>query len=308
MSESPPRQRDVFVLGSLNMDIVTFCQRHPRVGETVAGRQVSFFPGGKGANQSIAAAKAAGQCDLIGAAGTDAFGTQLIEFLRGQQVNVDAVGRTDVGTGVAAITVADDGTNTIVVTPGANACVAVDAEIFRTRTAPVVVAQFETPRSEIASVFGLSRAVGGTNILNPSPYSAIEPQILSLTDVIILNETEFSLLYQTDPSDDPVVVESVMRKQGAVCGDGVVTLGARGCLVWSPDTYTYHPAHPVRAVDTTGAGDCFAGFFAGMIARGLAYADAARWANAAAALSATREGAGPSMPAYADVVGVLERS
>ena len=201
----------VFVAGSINMDVVATADRHPQVGETVAGKAVLYFPGGKGANQAVAAAKLGAPTTLIGRLGTDAFGQQLRTFLAAQGVDLAFVKDTaDTHTGTAIITIAN-ADNTIVVVPGANALVSADdvgaAELTK---GDVAVSQFEIPLPTISAFFR-ARAAGATTILNPAPAIKFGPELLDLVDVLILNETELGFLTGTelhDTDDDARFIEA----------------------------------------------------------------------------------------------------
>ncbi len=175
----------VFVAGSINMDVVATASRHPRVGETVAGQAVHYFPGGKGANQAVAAAKLGAPATLIGRLGTDAFGQQLRTFLAAQGVDLVLVKDTaDIHTGTAIITIAD-ADNTIVVVPGANAMVsAEDVAAPVLAKGDVAVSQFEIPQATIGAFFKRARAAGATTILNPAPAIACGPELLDLVDIL----------------------------------------------------------------------------------------------------------------------------
>src|SRR5882757_9352270 len=181
----------VFVAGSINMDVVATADRHPKVGETVAGKAVLYFPGGKGANQAVAAAKLGAPTTLIGRLGTDAFGAQLRTFLAAQGVDLAFVKDTaEAHTGTALITIAN-ADNTIVVVPGANALVSIeDVGAPVLANGDVAVSQFEIPQPTISAFFKRARAAGATTILNPAPATWFGPQLLDLVDILVLNETE----------------------------------------------------------------------------------------------------------------------
>ena len=224
----------VFVAGSINMDVVATASRHPKVGETVAGNAVHYFPGGKGANQAVAAAKLGAPTTLIGRLGTDAFGQQLRTFLSPQGVDLALVKDTaDIHTGTAIITIAD-ADNTIVVVPGANALVsAEDVAAPVLAKGDVAVSQFEIPQATIAAFFKRARAAGATTILNPAPAMACGPELLDLVDILILNETELGLLAQTElhDTDEPArFIEAARRLPTASDKIICVTLGKRGVL------------------------------------------------------------------------------
>src|SRR4051795_3811521 len=223
----------VFVAGSINMDVVATAIRHPKVGETVAGQAVHYFPGGKGANQAVAAAKLGASTALIGRLGKDAFGQQLRTFLAAQGVDLALVKDiADIHTGTAIITVAD-ADNTIVVVPGANALVsAEDVAAPVLAKGDVAVSQFEIPQATIGAFFLRARAAGATPILNAAPALPFGKDLLDLVDILILNETELGFLTNTElrDSDDLArIVEAASALQGGgriIC----VTLGKRGVL------------------------------------------------------------------------------
>jgi ribokinase len=299
----------VFVAGSINMDVVATASRHPRVGETVAGQAVDYFPGGKGANQAVAAAKLGARSTLIGRLGTDAFGQQLRHFLEQQGVDLALVQDTaDVHTGTAVITIAE-ADNTIVVVPGANALVsAEDVAAPELADGDVAVSQFEIPQTAIAAFFERARAAGATTILNPAPAIPCGAELLDLVDILILNETELGLLAQTElhDSDEPAqIVEAAHRLPMASDKIICITLGKRGVLALVRGEPVLIPGRAVKAVDTTGAGDCFVGALAARLAHGSAVRDALEYANAAASICVQRMGAAPSMPTAAEVAAIL---
>jgi len=299
----------VFVAGSINMDVVATAGRHPKVGETVAGQAVHYFPGGKGANQAVAAAKLGASTALIGRLGADAFGQQLRTFLTAQGVDLVLVKDTPViHTGTAIITVAD-ADNTIVVVPGANASVSIeDVEAPVLAKGDVAVSQFEIPLPTIGAFFKRARAAGATTILNPAPAMACGPDLLELVDVLVLNETELGFLANIElRDDDPPArfAEAAKRLRTGANTIICVTLGKRGVLALVNDEASMIVGRAVKAVDTTGAGDCFVGALAAQLASGIAIRDALAYANAAASISVQRMGAAPSMPTAAEVGAVL---
>jgi ribokinase len=294
----------VFVAGSINMDVVATAERHPRIGETVAGREVLYFPGGKGANQAVAASKLGAPTTLIGRLGRDAFGAELRAFLEGQGVDVSLVRDTGAHTGTAIITLAD-ADNTIVVIPGANGLVTPDdvAAIPLAR-GDIAVCQFEIPVPAISAFFARARTAGATTILNPAPAREFGSELLDLVDVLVLNETELGLLAKTElhESDDVACFVAAAealrtRPQQIIC----VTLGKRGVVALADGEAIVVLGRAVKALDTTGAGDCFVGALAAQLAQGAIIRDALRYANAAAAISVQRMGAAPSMPSAAEV-------
>ena len=299
----------VFVAGSINMDVVATASRHPRVGETVAGHAVHYFPGGKGANQAVAAAKLGAAVTLIGRLGTDAFGQQLRTFLAAQGVDLALVkDTTEAHTGTALITIAD-ADNTIVVVPGVNALVsAEDVAAPVLAKGDVAVSQFEIPQATIAAFFKRARAAGATTILNPAPALSCDPALLDLVDILILNETELGLLTQTElrDTDEPTrFIEAARRLPTASSKIICVTLGKRGVLALVRGEPSLVPGRAVKAVDTTGAGDCCVGALAARLASGSAIREALDYANAAASICVQRMGAAPSMPTAAEVAAIF---
>jgi len=299
----------VFVAGSINMDVVATADRHPRIGETVAGHAVLYFPGGKGANQAVAAAKLGAPTTLIGRLGKDAFGDQLRSFLGAQGVDLSLVRETaDAHTGTAIITVAN-ADNTIVVVPGANALVdATDVAAPALARGDVAVSQFEIPLPTVSAFFKRARAAGATTILNPAPAIEFSRDLLDLVDILILNETELGLLAKTelrDTDDYERFIEAAgslqIGKDKIVC----VTLGKRGALAIADGKPLVIQGESVKAVDTTGAGDCFVGAVAAQLAGGKSIGDALAYANIAASICVQRMGAAPSMPTVEEVSAVL---
>ena len=299
----------VFVAGSINMDVVATADRHPQVGETVAGTAVLYFPGGKGANQAVSAAKLGAPSTLIGRLGADAFGKELRTFLAAQGIDLTFVKDTaEAHTGTALITIAN-ADNTIVVVPGANALVnAEDVGAAALAKGDVAVSQFEIPLPAIRAFFQRARAAGATTILNPAPAIKFGRELLDLVDVLVLNETELALLAGTelrDSDDDARFVEAIRllqtRAEQTVC----VTLGRRGVLAVVNGEASVIAGRAVKAVDTTGAGDCLVGALAAQLARGSAILDALNYANAAASICVQRMGAAPSMPTAVEVKDTL---
>jgi ribokinase len=295
----------VFVAGSINMDVVATADRHPLVGETVAGKAVLYFPGGKGANQAVAAAKLGAPTMLIGRLGTDAFGQQLRTFLAAQGVDLACVKDTaEAHTGTALITIAN-ADNTIVVVPGANALVSADdVAVPVLARGDVAVSQFEIPQPTIAAFFKRARDAGATTILNPAPAIKFGRELLDLVDILVLNETELGLLAGNElrgTDDDARFVEAVRllpsSRDRIVC----VTLGSRGVLAVIDGEPSIIAGRKVKAVDTTGAGDCLVGALASQLAGGKPIRDALAYANVAASICVQRMGAAPSMPTAAEV-------
>jgi ribokinase len=304
----------VFVAGSINMDVVATADRHPRIGETVSGHAMLYFPGGKGANQAVAAAKQGAPTVLIGRLGADAFGRELKSFLAAEGVDLRFVKETmKAHTGTALITTAN-ADNTIVVIPGANGLVdATDVAAPTLAKGDIAVSQFEIPLPAIAAFFKRARAAGATTILNPAPARGFGPELFDLVDILILNETELGLLAKTElrDTDDHIsfieAARSLQFGSDKIGNDRIVcvTLGRRGVLALIGGKPLIISGRPVRAVDTTGAGDCFVGAVAAQLAGGKPIQAALEYANAAASVCVQRMGAAPSMPTAAEVDAAL---
>jgi ribokinase len=302
----------VFVAGSINMDVVATADRHPRIGETVAGRTLHYFPGGKGANQAVAAAKLGAPTTLIGRVAKDAFGDQLKTFLAAQRIDLSFV-RDSVGvhTGTAIITVAN-ADNSIVVVSGANASVTpADVAAPTLANGDIAVSQFEIPLPAISAFFKRARAVGAITILNPAPAKEFSRELLDLVDILILNETELGFLARTElrETDDHLRFIEAARSLGIAEDKTIcVTLGQRGIVALIDGRPHIDGGRPVKAVDTTGAGDCFVGAVAALLADGQSLQSAFGYANIAASICVQRMGAAPSMPTVEEVKAVLSTS
>jgi ribokinase len=299
----------VFVAGSINMDVVTTADRHPRLGETVAGKAVLYFPGGKGANQAVAARKLGAPTTLIGRLGRDAFGDELKTFLTAQGLDLSFVQTTaKAQTGTAVITIAN-ADNTIVVIPGANALVdAVDVAAPMLAKGDIAVSQFEIPLPAIHAFFERAQAAGATTILNPAPALEFGAEMLDLVDILILNESELAFLAKTELGDTDDHTRFIDAARSLQTGKGkiiCVTLGKRGVLALINGEPLILAGRAVKAVDTTGAGDCFVGAVAAQLAGGKTIRDALAYANSAASICVQRMGAAPSMPTAAEVEAIV---
>jgi ribokinase len=296
----------VVVVGSSNVDLTAHCDRFPADGETRIGNSFHQDFGGKGANQAVMAARLGGPVAFVGRVGDDALGASIVANLGGHGIDVDGVIVTPgSSSGVAPIWVDERGVNRIIVVPGANGLLtAADVEAaLAGRSAAVVVAQLETPQAATVAAFAWARATGATTILNPAPAAPIDPSLLTLTDWLIPNESEFAALAEADPS--PAAAVTAQHRWG--CGL-VVTLGGRGVLVVDDDGFTTIPAPVMTAVDTTGAGDAFVGGFAHALATVADARDSARVGCACGSLSVTRPGAQASFPTAVEVAAALART
>ena len=293
----------ITVVGSINVDLISQVRRHPQPGETLHGTGGQMLPGGKGANQAVAAAKLGGDVRMIGAVGTDAQAEVGLAGLRAAGVDLTGVREIEVPTGLAIVTVAEDGENTIVVIAGANDSVDA-AQITAAKdviaTSSIVVCQGEIPREGIEALPAL---VTGRFLHNPAPGMELDPAVLRTSDPLVVNEHEAALVLAqltpgTETPETPEQIVGALREAGIA--SVVLTLGAQGSLVADADGTHRIPAAPVTAVDTTGAGDAFIGALAVGLARGETLPDAARLASRVGAFAATGQGAQPSYPSTGD--------
>jgi ribokinase len=286
----------VAVVGSANMDLVGLASRLPAPGETVLGDDFVMTPGGKGANQAIAAARAGGDCVFLGALGSDSFGVTINARLTAAGVDVSAV-RTSYGSsGVAVIMVDRAGENAILVSPGANRTFVnlSDAEKTLIADADVLVCQQEIPAATVTEAARAAQAGSTRVLLNAAPARELSPELLAAVDLLVVNEGEArSITGATDPEVGRLL-EVVPRV--------VLTLGGAGAWYADRDgTSVKVPSFPVEVVDTTAAGDAFCGALAVAWGEDRDLADAVRWASAAGAACVRKLGAYPSLPTRADI-------
>ena len=290
----------MFVLGSLNMDIVATAPWHPQVGETVLGGSLNYYPGGKGLNQAVAAVRDEAEVVMLGAVGSDGFGRELLGFAESEGIATDFVRISrEVPSGVALIVVAEqgeaEGNNTIVVAPGANGTITPEMfEDIRFQSGDVLLAQFETPTSTTASLFTRAKEAGATTILNPAPAGPLTAELANLVDYLVVNDTELSHI--TESLDKQATDQQAADLRNFGIQALIHTKGADGVSVATQDSDLEIPAYKVPVVDTTAAGDCFCGVLAASLLRGATIAEAAIRSNAAAALTVQTPGATPSIP------------
>ncbi|MCY3795739.1 MAG: ribokinase [Gammaproteobacteria bacterium] len=291
----------VLVAGSVNMDLVATVPRLPQPGETMPGEGFALHPGGKGANQAVAAAKLGAATTLLGCVGRDAFGQDLQAHLldNGVACSLKAV---DAPTGTAMILVDEEGENSIVVVPGANA--SLDAAAIAEapiRAGDVLVSQSEIPMRTVTAFLERGRAAKALNLFNPAPATASAADVWPLADIVILNEVELGFFADGRVASRHDVVDAAVAARRSPQQIIVVTLGREGVVAIDGDQVIEHPGHAVAAVDTTGAGDCFVGALAARLCAGDRLADGLAYANKAAAICVQRHGAGPSMPTLMEV-------
>ncbi|MFP3849075.1 ribokinase [Pseudomonas sp. W5-01] len=299
-------QAKVVIVGSLNMDLVTRAPRLPRAGETLAGQSFVTVPGGKGANQAVAAARLGASVAMVGCVGDDAYGEQLRAALLAEGIDCQAVTRVaGESTGVALIVVDDSSQNAIVIVAGGNGHVTasvVDSFDALLSQAEVIICQLEVPLDTVGQVLKRGHELGKTVILNPAPATGPLPaEWFAWIDYLIPNESEASALtgLPVDSTASADAAASALLAAGV--SKVIVTLGEQGALFASKTRSEHFPAPKVQPVDTTAAGDTFVGGFAAALADGKSESEAIRFGQVAAALSVTRSGAQPSIPTFAEV-------
>ena len=302
----------IVVVGSSNTDMVIKLDRLPRPGETVLGGDFFHAAGGKGANQALAAALAGGEIKFVARVGRDMFGAQAVERLVEAGVNVEHVIREEsLPSGVALIFLAKDGVNSIAVAGGANARLS-PADIEKASAAiagaDVVLMQLETPMETVRVVAELAARAEVPFILNPAPATALPAELLKLVSILTPNETESELLTGIAVTDENSAGRAAEQLLSLGVKAVILTLGSRGVFVATAVTSELVPGFQVQAVDATGAGDVFNGALAVALAEGKPLLEAARFANAAAAISVTRLGAQPSAPRRKEIDSLLTRA
>ncbi|SDL03839.1 ribokinase [Natronincola ferrireducens] len=296
---------NIVVIGSLNMDMVVKVDQIPKVGETVLGGAFKTIPGGKGANQAVAAARLNGNVSMIGRVGRDVFGEELLKNLQQENINTQGVTQDDEETtGIAMINVDKKGNNNIVVAPGANyKCIPQDIDAFENivATAKVMVLQMEIPMETIEYGIKLAKKYNIKVILNPAPAVAIKKDILEDIYLLTPNETELEVLTGLKVSNEEETKTAAMELIKMGVKRVIVTLGDKGVMLVEKDEEQVIKGYKVKAVDTTAAGDSFTGALAVSLAEGKDLKEAILFANAVAALSVTREGAQTSLPNLEEV-------
>ena len=306
-----PDKPKVLVVGSINMDLVVRCPRMPAPGETVLGRGFTTSPGGKGANQAVAAARLGGVCRMIGRVGEDAFGDALVAGLKSEGIDCsDVIPTAREPTGVAVIVVDAQGENSIVVASGANYALTPD-DIFPCtdafEEAVAVVLQLELPLPTVRAAIGMARRHGCKVILDPAPAQERLPDELFRVDIFSPNVTEAEILTGAKAIEERLDKQVAMDLIARGAKAAVLKLGSRGSLVVADDGHFYRvPAYKVTVEDTTAAGDAFTAAIAVAIASGQRLHDAAKFANAAGALACTKLGAQSAMPSLGEVRILME--
>ena len=299
---------DILVVGSLNADLVVRAPRFPQPGETISGEDLQIIPGGKGANQAVAAARQGSSVSMLGRVGNDSFGPVLIDNLKQNSVETSHVQLTPSATGTAIIVVDPSGQNSIVLSPGANGKVnPADVHAVSFAGYRLLLLQQEIPIETVYAAAQRAKESGVRVLLNPAPARPLPDELISLPDFILPNETELSLL--TDqPVHDITSAENAARtllERGAQ--NVIVTLGANGALIVSRQQVTHVNTYKVEVVDTTAAGDAFIGGFASALLQNKSLEEAVRYGCACGALATTKFGAQPSLPTKTEVEEFLNQ-
>jgi ribokinase len=317
---------DVLVIGSLNADLVVRAPRFPQPGETISGGDLLTIPGGKGANQAVAAARQGANVAMVGRVGKDNFAPFLIENLNANQVNTSHVLEDNVASGTAIIIVDENGQNSIVISPGANG--KVDAQdVDSAPDAKILLLQLEIPVETVTHAAKRYKSKGATVILNPAPARQLPSDLLTYTDILVPNESELALLTDMPVTDIPSAERAAQELINRGVHTVIVTLGSKGALAVTETQTIQVDAYQVEVVDTTAAGDAFIGGLASkllnletsgyMPQRGmplntkqqaLALQSAVRYGCACGALATTKLGAQPSLPHKDEVEAFLNQS
>jgi ribokinase len=292
----------IITIGSINLDLISTVARLPRPGETIPATGFRTAPGGKGANQALAARRAGSAVQMVGAVGRDAFAAEATELLSQAGVDLSAVHPVDATTGTATILVDNSGENVIVVAAGANGALRPDnLAAIGMKGGDVVLLQHEVPLATVEAALRAADAAGATAILNTAPFISEATPLLALAAIVVANETEFDLYAEAmdlEGDSRQARMEAFHRRTGKTL---IVTLGADGALGVTANGAIQVPTIPIKPVDTVGAGDTFCGVLAAGLHEGLAWEQAMRRAAVAGALACLKAGAQPSIPTAAEI-------
>ena len=301
----------VIVAGSLNIDLLVNLERMPNPGETVKGHTFSVYPGGKGLNSAVAAARSGAETSMIGAVGSDIYAEILRSLMLEEKIDDSQVKSVSGASGIALIEVDADSQNRVIVVAGANSEMRSEqfvASNFSKNNQNVVLAQLETPVNELLKIFKLAKSSGFLTILNPSPIVEVPDELYSYVDYLLPNQHEATILSGVEISNE--VQAFVAAEKLLVLGVKavIITLGELGAIFLSAETRIYQPSFPANVHDTTGAGDAFCGVLAAEVQRGSEIKSALKYAAVAGALSTEKSGAAPSIPMRSEILSYLENS
>ncbi len=294
------QKKKILIIGSSNTDMVIKAARIPVPGETILGGEFKMGPGGKGANQAVAAARLGGDVTFVCKVGRDVFGENAVKGYQKDGINTDHILYSDKPSGVALILVDDQGENVISVAPGANGDITPeDIESVRPviEAADYVILQLEIPAETVAKAAEIGHAAGACVILNPAPACRLPEEIFKNLSLITPNQTEIALL--TGVEGDIAAAMKKLHDMGVK--DIILTLGSKGSAIWNGDGYDLVPAQKVKAVDATAAGDTFCGGLCVGLSEGLSLKEAAEFATKASALTVQKLGAQESIPHRSEI-------
>lgn len=302
---------DIVVIGSLNMDMVVRTNRSPDAGETLIGQDFALSPGGKGANQAVAAARLGAEVSMIGRVGKDTFGSEMLEIIRNEGIHIEHISVSEhQATGVASIVIEEDGENRIIVVPGANIELTVeDIQALEAviSQAKIIVLQLEMDLAMSEQAIAIAHRKGIPVILNPAPARVLKDEMLAQVSYLTPNETEAGILsgMTVDSAETAEQAARILLQKGVQ--NVIVTLGSKGALIVNAEGAKAVPGFPVKAVDTVAAGDSFNGALAQQLVLGKTLEEAVSFANAVGALAVGKEGAIPSLPQLSEVEQFLNR-
>lgn len=300
--ENNMKNDNIVVIGSTNTDMTIKSQHLPLPGETVLGGKFMMDPGGKGANQAVAAARLGGKVSFIGKVGDDMFGAQTLRQFKEEHINAEYLGVCQgVPSGVALINVDEKGENSISVAPGANFCLLstdIDDASSKIDEAGIVLMQLEVPLDTIDYASQKAKEAGAYVILNPAPApkEPLPDSLLSSLDLIIPNETEANIITGLPTDTDDQVKEAILAIVAKGVKSVIVTMGSRGAMAYQDGEFFSVPAFKVKALDTTGAGDTFCGALCVALAEGKSLREAIEFGCKASSIAVTRMGAMQAAP------------
>ena len=294
----------VIVFGGINMDLFAYIPRSTREGETITASSIEFYLGGKGANQAVAASRLGAEVAFVGTVGKDEFGEKLIRMISSENIDTSLINSKAGQSGTALINVLENSNNEVISYPGTNKLTQhayIDEGSLS--EAEIIICQMEVNEEETFNLFKRAKQKNCKTILNLAPYKKIRSEILTLTDVLVVNETEFSELsgIELNLINEDINIDIINSPESLKSIDLIVTLGKRGVLIFSKGNKTFIAAEQVKAIDTVGAGDCFVGAMSYGILNGKDLLSASKFANKVASISVTKKGAAASMPFLKDI-------